>query len=216
MEQARRVFAQGLAFPSSVQNESEWWIYWGRVAGGLNRNQQSDLYQRLAGTLMPRKGQRGRVNSSLLREMWRAAASLELLPTAVRTELGDRLLQEMRNNDAPVESSLWCLSRLGARQLFYGPINMVLPATTAERWIAALRPLKVPHQSHLNEAIAAIGRRTGDGSRDLPAAAMDTLRRTLEGDEKALRVLEGGAGDREFLTRAFGEELPSGLIAVSE
>jgi molecular chaperone DnaK (HSP70) len=216
MEQARRIFAQGLAFSSSVQNESEWWIYWGRVAGGLNRNQQSDLYQRLAATLVPRKGQRGRVNSSLLREMWRAAASLELLPNSVRTELGDKLLQELRASDAPVESSLWCLSRLGARQLFYGPINQVLPATTAERWIAALRPIKVPHVSHLNETIAAIGRRTGDGSRDLPAAAMDTLRRALGGDEKALRVLEGGANDREFLTRAFGEELPSGLVAASE
>jgi len=215
MEQARRVFSQGLAFASSVQNESEWWIFWGRVAGGLNRNQQSDLYQRLAGTLVPRKNQKGRTNTSLVREMWRAAASLELLPVSVRTELGDRLLQLLRQADAPVESSLWCVSRLGARQLFYGPINQVLPASTAERWIGVLRGLKVTHESHRNETMAALGRRTGDGSRDLPAAAIETLRRTLESDEKALRVLEGGAHDREFLTRAFGEELPSGLVSIA-
>ena len=47
IEQARRIFAGGLTFASAVQNESEWWIFWGRVAGGLTRNQQTDIYQRL-------------------------------------------------------------------------------------------------------------------------------------------------------------------------
>jgi hypothetical protein len=39
IEQARRVYAGGLQFPNQVQNEIEWWIFWGRVAGGLNKNQ---------------------------------------------------------------------------------------------------------------------------------------------------------------------------------
>ena len=54
IEQARRVYAAGLTFPSSVQNEIEWWIFWGRVAGGLNRNQQTDVYQRISSFLLPR------------------------------------------------------------------------------------------------------------------------------------------------------------------
>ena len=37
-----------------VQCEVEWWIFWGRLAGGLNRNQQTDVYQRLSGFLLPR------------------------------------------------------------------------------------------------------------------------------------------------------------------
>jgi molecular chaperone DnaK (HSP70) len=210
IEQARRVFAQGAAFGNQAQNEIEWWIFWGRVAGGLNRNQQADLFQRLAATLLPRKNQRVRVNSSLLREMWRAGASLELLPPSTRTELGDKLIEQLKDGEAGNnfrDAALWCLSRLGARQLFYGPINQVLPAATAERWITALR--KMPGT---NETVAAIGRRTGDGSRDLPPAAIETLRRTFAGDPKALRVLEGGGDSNEFLTRAFGEELPSGLV----
>ena len=36
------------------------------------------------------------------------------------------------------ESELWCLSRLGARELFYGPINLVAPPTVATRWVEAL------------------------------------------------------------------------------
>lgn len=211
IEQARRLFAQGLVFANQVQNESEWWIFWGRLAGGLNKNQQADLFQRFAATLLPRKNQRVRVNSSLVREMWRCAASLELLPAQTKTELGDKLAERLREGDAG-SSELWCLSRLGARELFYGPINQVLPAATAQRWIDALA--KVPDSE---EAAASLGRKTGDATRDLPAASIKALRRRLESHTKALRILEGGGSDdREFLARVFGEELPSGLVLEPE
>ena len=54
IEQARRVYAAGLTYGNQVQCEIDWWIFWGRVAGGLNRNQQTDIYQRLSGFLLPR------------------------------------------------------------------------------------------------------------------------------------------------------------------
>ena len=128
IEQARRIYANGLQFPNQVQNEIEWWIFWGRVAGGLNRNQQTDVFQRLSPTLLPRGSKRPRVNPSLLREMWRTAASLELLPTPIKTQLGDELFARVVKGDF-VDTGLWCLARLGARKLFYGPINQVLPAS---------------------------------------------------------------------------------------
>ena len=34
IEQARRIYAGGLQFANQVQNEIDWWIFWGRVAGG--------------------------------------------------------------------------------------------------------------------------------------------------------------------------------------
>src|SRR5579862_8575027 len=88
IEQARRVYATGLQFANQMQNEIEWWIFWGRVAGGLNKNQQTDLFQRLSPVLLPRGSKRPqRVNPSLLREMWRSAASLELLPLQTKSQL---------------------------------------------------------------------------------------------------------------------------------
>ena len=81
IEQARRVYAAGLQFANQMQSEIDWWIFWGRVAGGLNRNQQTDMFQRLSPSLLPRGGQKPSASiRSLLREMWRTAASLELLP----------------------------------------------------------------------------------------------------------------------------------------
>ena len=138
IEQARRVYAAGLTYGNQVQSEIDWWIFWGRVAGGLNRNQQTDIYQRLSGFLLPRGSKKPqRVNPSLLREMWRCAASLELLPMGTKTELGDALVKRVKAGDFK-DSELWCLAALGARKLFYGPINQVVPPATATRWVEAL------------------------------------------------------------------------------
>lgn len=203
IEQARRVYAAGLTFANQVQNEIEWWIFWGRVAGGLNKNQQTDVFQRLSPTLLPRGSKKPqRVNPSLLREMWRAAASLELLPLQTKTQLGDELLGRVVKGDF-VETGLWCLARLGARKLFYGPINQVLPAATVSRWVDAL--LKVPKSA---DAVAALARVTGDATRDLPPHTLETVRRALPD----LNLEAEPTGDLAAMGKIFGEELPSGLV----
>ena len=202
IEQARRVYAGGLQFANQVQNEIEWWIFWGRVAGGLNKNQQTDVFQRLSPTLLPRSAKRPRVNPSLLREMWRAAASLEFLPIQTKTQLGDELVARIAKGDI-VDTALWCLARLGARKLFYGPINQVLPASTVSRWLEPL--LKI---QKAEDAVAALARCTGDSTRDLPAATLDVVRRTFPGLD-----LEAEPSDSlAAMNKIFGEELPSGLV----
>jgi DNA-K related protein/Hsp70 protein len=202
IEQARRVYASGLQFPNAVQNEIEWWIFWGRVAGGLNKNQQTDVFQRLSPTLLPRAAKRPRVNPSLLREMWRAAASLEFLPIQTKTQLGDELIARIAKGDF-VDTGLWCLARLGARKLFYGPINQVLPASTVSRWLEPL--LKI---QKAEDAVAALARRTGDSTRDLPAATLEVVRRAFPG----LDLDREPSGDMAAMNKIFGEELPSGLV----
>ena len=205
IEQARRIYAAGLQFANQVQNEIDWWIFWGRVAGGLNKNQQVDIFQRLSPAVLPRGPKRPRLNNSLLREMWRTASSLELLPLQTKTQLGDALIAQVKKGEM-VETSLWCLSRLGARKLFYGPINQVLPAQTVIRWLETLA--KVPNSQ---DALVAIARRTGDSTRDLAPATLDMVRRKIP--EELLPALEGEM--EEDLGKVFGEELPSGLVAAT-
>ena len=209
IEQARRVYAQGLQYRNQVQCEIEWWIFWGRLAGGMNRNQQVDLYQRLSPVVLPHGAKKQRVNTSLLREMWRSAASLEHLPIGTKTELGDALVRRVKSGDFR-ESELWCLSRLGARELFYGPINLVVPPSTVSRWVEALLPI-----DNAGDALAAMARRTEDPVRDLAPALQATVRKRLEAmphADRYLAVLEGEEEDSQTLGRIFGEELPSGLV----
>ena len=209
LEQARRIYAAGLTHGNQVQCEVEWWIFWGRLAGGLNRNQQTDVYQRLSGFLLPRGNKKPpRINAALLREMWRTVSSLELLPVGAKTELAETLLKRVKLGDFK-ESELWCLSRLAARKLFYGPSNLVIPPAAVARWVETL--LNIPSAG---DALAAMARRTDDPMRDLPLAAREGVKRKLQTLPHAARlaaVLEGEEDD-SALGRIFGEELPSGLV----
>ena len=94
--------------------------------------------------------------------------------------------------------------------IFYGPINLVVPAATATRWVESL--LKV---DGAGDALATMSRRTEDATRDLPAATREAVKRKLETmphSERLLAMLEGEAEDDRTLGRIFGEELPSGLV----
>ena len=216
IEQARRVYASGLTFGNQVQNEIDWWIFCGRIAGGLNRNQQGDIFQRLSPVLLPKQKVKVRMNQALYREMWRTAASLELLPQQTKTQLGDSLLNAVKRGEM-LEAATWCLSRLGARKLFSAPINLVLPATTVSRWVEAL--LKLAHTPSLLEAVVHMAQITGDTARDLPTATIDAVRRACEAHARGgefLRELAGGADDQAAGSRVFGEDLPAGFVlAVS-
>jgi hypothetical protein len=212
VEQVRRLFASGVTYGNQVQCEIDWWIFWGRVSGGLNRNQQTDIYQRLSGYLLPRGSKKPqRINAALFREMWRTASSLELLPIGTKTELGEALIKRVKTGDYR-ESEMWCLSRLGARKLFYGPMNLVVPPNTVARWVEALLVA-----ANAGEALAAMARRTDDPTRDLAPATRDTVRRKLEKQphsERLVAILDGEEEDDRALGRIFGEELPSGLVLV--
>lgn len=216
IEQARRIYAGGLTFGNQVQCEVDWWIFCGRIAGGLNRNQQVDIFQRISPILLPKNKKRPRVNPSLLREMWRAAASLELLPVQAKLQLGDALLAMLKEREM-VEAGVWCLSRLGARKLFSGPINLVVAPQIAARWIEAL--LRLGTTPSILDAVVQIGRMTGDVARDVPASTLDAIRRSCEASPRAadlLRQLSGQSDDLASSSRVFGEELPAGLIVVPQ
>jgi hypothetical protein len=203
IEQVRRMYAAGPQFGNQTQNEIDWWIFWGRLAGGLNRNQQVDIVQRLLPFLIPRPGRKvQRINNSLLREMWRTASSMELIPAVNRIQLGDALIKESKEDYV-----LWCLSRLGARQLFCGPANQVLAPSIASRWAETL--LTVPRA---DDALVSLARRTGDPVRDVSAATFAAVRARLT-DPQLIAQLEGEAErDERALGRIFGEGLPSGLV----
>ena len=210
IEQVRRIHAAGPAFANQTQNEIDWWIFWGRLAGGLNRNQQVDIVQRVLPVLLPKPGKKApRLNNSLLREMWRAASSMELIPAQTRSQLGDALVKQGRESGFN-DTVLWCVSRLGARQLFYGPANQVLSPSVATRWIEAL--LAVPKS---DDALVSLARRTGDPVRDVPAATFSAVRARIT-DAGLIAQLEGEAErDERTLGRIFGEDLPSGLVLTA-
>jgi hypothetical protein len=215
IEQARRVYSGGLTFGNQVQCEIDWWIFCGRIAGGLNRNQQGDIFQRLSPTLLPKQKRRPRVNQSLYREMWRTAASLELLPQQTKIQLGEELLAIVKRGEM-LEAGIWCLSRLGARKLFSGPINLVIAPAVVGRWVETL--LRLPHTPALLEALVQMARQTSDVARDLPPPTLELVRAACLQSTHAASLLRDLAGEQDLASssRIFGEELPAGLVLAAQ
>ncbi len=215
IELARRIYAAGLTFTNQVQCEIDWWIFCGRIAGGFNRNQQADVFQRLSPFLLPKQNKNVRINQALYREMWRTAASLELLPQPTKVQLGDTLLTIAKKGEM-VESAIWCLSRLGARKLFSGPINLVISPTIAGRWVESM--LRFAHTPALLEALVTISQITGDVARDLSPTTVQSVRSACAPSAALPDLLRRLAGEDQSLassSRIFGEELPAGLVLAA-
>jgi molecular chaperone DnaK (HSP70) len=215
--EARKIYMAGLAFPKELQNQIEWLVLWRRLAGGLNANQQNEIYHRMRAALgVGGKKLKGRLNTQVEREGWRLLASLEHLPSNIRVALGKELLEKIKENPTN-KSFLWSLGRLGARIPLYGPLNCVVPTENASLWMKSL--LQLPElTTEVASAIVQLGALTGDPQRDIDAdlrwSALVKLNEAgmAEGLLDSLRnyVPPG----RKDAVRIFGESLPEGLRFV--
>ncbi len=212
VSELRKVYAAGLAFPKDIQNQVEWLVVWQRVAAGFSAGQQRELALRVSGQLGLGQRRPARLNPQIEREAWRLLASLERLDAGQRTKYGDELLERTRKE--PRNGTwLWALSRLGARQPLYGPLNGVVPGSVAERWMEHLLDAKEISADRA-QSIAHIGARTGDAARDVGEGIADAAAARLTaagfGDmAEQLRIVSEGSVSEAG--RLFGETLPEGL-----
>ncbi|MBO0726513.1 MAG: molecular chaperone DnaK, partial [Blastocatellia bacterium] len=217
ISQARKIYLAGLTFARELQCQVEWLVLWRRVAGGLNANQQNELFHRHKVALgAGGKKLNGRLNTQVEREGWRLLASLEHLPSPTRVVLGKELLIKVKEQPAN-QSFLWSLGRLGARIPLYGPLNCVIPAEVAAQWMRSL--LRLPELTpDVASAVVQLGARTNDAHRDVDAdARWDAMVRLNEAGlagaliESLREYVPPGRNDA---VRIFGESLPEGLRLV--
>ena len=218
------VFNENLAFPKSEPGKLAWWITWRRIAGGLAKGQQEQIYDRIAQLVLPSAKQAKKLaelkpSKQELAEMWRAVASLERLPIPQKVKLGDELVHRMDARKGREDAvHLWALSRLGARVPLYGPLNLVVPASKVKEWLAPLVAWDWPDPEKAAFPLAQLGRRTGDRSRDLDDATRRKLAdklRTLPGGERAAVLVEQVVALEAREERvALGDTLPAGLKLI--
>ena len=175
--EARKVYAAGVSFASSIQNRVEWLVLWQRASGGFTAGQQRELAQRVMADLGLAGAKAKKPNPQVERESWRLLASLERLDAATRVKIGDEVMRRLRR-DEDNASLLWSIGRLGARTPIYGPLTSVVAASDAGRWLEEL----VANERSTPERFAAIvqiGALTGDSLRDLDELVLDAARQRL-------------------------------------
>lgn len=215
VKQVWKNYTRGMAHPKNAQVQSEWWIMWRRLAGGLTPGQQRQLSQDLTPLL-----QTGKIGSSKLPlqrqvELWMAVANLERLYTKDKIKWGRLLLSQMKPAQAR-HQHFWSLSRLGARELLYGPADRVISAREAAAWIDALLSREWSLPKAVGAALVQMGRKTGDRTRDLAPEVIERIVAWLDAHEdlrdQSRYLREVVPFERQEEQALFGESLPSGLV----
>lgn len=155
-------------------------------------------------------------NSHEASESWRLLGSFERLPLSMKIEIAELAFASLEEtgSDAIAPALLWTLGRIGARQPFYGPLNLVVPVETVEDWI---RQLMIPRKSTTERRFAAVlmSRKVGDRYRDIRPELRDRVVDWLTEHKSTQHFIElvqtgGELGSREN-EMVFGESLPVGL-----
>ncbi len=212
-----------LAF-STTACRAEWYILWRRIAGGLTAGQQQALSAPLISQLrqaVRQPGLKGKgadfgSNTHESSELIRLLGACELLPIAMKRELGDLLLEMLEKPKfaALRPSGYWSLGRVGARRPVYGPLNTVVPADLASRWLMGL--VKHDFTEHL-VAFAAmqVARKTGDRYRDIDESTRNHVLKSMERAavanhyrELVSKVTNLETDDESLI---LGDSLPKGL-----
>jgi molecular chaperone DnaK (HSP70) len=213
-----KLYHGGPVHPGHAQVRSEWWILWRRVAGGLAPGQQRQFIQDLTPLAFPKKTDKGGVSAQEKLEIWMAMANMERLLAKDKAKWGRGLLAEMTPKKAKPQH-FWALSRIGARELLYGPADRVVAPETAGEWCRALVGTDWRNPKPVAAALAQMARLTGDRVRDLSetdlALALEWLE-THDFSEPYRRMLETVVPiETREETAIFGESLPSGLILTT-
>ena len=202
-----------VAHPKNELCRAEWWILWRRSAGGLTAGQQRSLAAPLLAEI--RRDTPTGWGSHESSEIRRLLGSLEWLDAPAKIDLGGRLLGSLTAGAGGRQrAQVWTLGRLGARVPLYGPLNTLVPAEDAERWIVRLATLPGPDEE-VAFALVQIARRTGDRFRDVLEAVRDTAVGWLQKHDAPRHFVDlvraGGELRAEERSEAFGESLPLGL-----
>lgn len=176
-----KLWHEGCFYSKNAPAHANWWVFWRRMAGGLRMGQQEQIGGVLQKQLFfkgdpPRLGPKTR-DVQVATEMWRCFGALELLSIKTKTQAFQAMVtcEERRE-----EWHYWVMARLAARQLLYGPANVVIPPdmiTPAVHRLCRQVDAKPTHTGML--ALTSITRLTGirgmDVSDPVRAVAMEVL-----------------------------------------
>jgi len=230
VQQIWSLFKSGLQYDTEPQNQSQWWLMWRRVCGGLGISEQHELHDAVQGLLQ-------RLNSSKKKKLNARAAALmkaqqagqmdavRLLGLCERVDLEQRqsigqLLLTMLQKDLNNESLWWSLGRLGARVPVYEDNrHCVLPVKVVEQWLETVFQLLSSGRQFPLETVAfavtQMSLKVSEDQYNLSVQWLDRIVQWLEEQKMPDRWIDSIRNiqnqNEEDQSRRLGEQLPYGL-----
>lgn len=209
-----KIYKHGPIHTSHSQARLDWWILWRRVSGGLSAGHQRQFFQDLTPILFSSKLVKQKIPPQESLEIWMAVASMERLSVKDKIKAGTKLLSELQSKKVKPQH-FWAVSRIGARDLLYGPVDRVLPPSEVAGWIETLLTGDWVNSSPVGLALMQLARKTGDRARDVDISVVDRILAWLSQHGVAHQsdmLTEVVPLNKQEVTSIFGEDLPSGLI----
>ncbi len=210
-----KIYKQGPIFSKNLQVTIEWWIMWRRIAGGLSQGQQRQILQDLTPVILPKKGPQKKLQPQILIEIWMAVANMERLLVKDKIKWGRFFLSQLQPKKSKPQH-FWTLSRIGARELLYGPADKVIPSNEISSWIEKILSKKWHDPNLVGNALVQMARKTGDRSRDLDLETINNIVSLMDKNNfpssKIRTLKEVVPMEKQEESAIFGEDLPSGVV----
>ncbi|NIB40861.1 hsp70 family protein [Pseudomaricurvus alkylphenolicus] len=220
IEQIWPIIEAGLQYEDH-QSWAAWWTFLRRIGGGFPGDVQEMIYDVFRHFLDPANLSKRQIMAELkdlsVEDMIRLAASLEHLPVATKVELGDWLLERLKQRGETL-TSWWALGRVGSREPFYGHLENLVPLEVASRWLQAVLEQNWSKTPEAAQAAIMLARCTGDRGRDVDVKLRGEVAQRLKGikvPELWVRMVTEVTelSDQESKV-VLGDSLPSGLILM--
>lgn len=223
IDQIWALYQQGIQFQNH-QGWTDWWVFWRRIAGGLNQDQQETLLADMAKYLHPgamKNPQSAKAAQEKGYEaMVRLAASLEHLEIEDKVLLSNWFLSKAQNHAQFEQAHWWALGRLAARTPLYGSQHNVIPREQAEQWLHKLLGQDWRREPMIGFAAVMISRKTGDRALDIRdeirTQVIEKLLQSRVPESWLTLVSEVSTLSENESKRIFGDSLPHGLTLVRD
>ncbi|WP_194439817.1 Hsp70 family protein [Vibrio fluminensis] len=222
IEQVWSLYQQGIQFKNH-QGWTDWWVFWRRIAGGLNQEQQETILADIAKYLHPgamKNPQSAKTAQDMGYEsMVRLSASLEQLDVEDKVLLSSWFLSKAINHNQFQQAHWWALGRLASRTPLYGSQHNVVSREQAEQWLPKILEQNWQKEPMIAFAAVMICRKTGDRLFDISDDYRQQVLAKLKQSKVPESWLELVAEVKELSAteskRVFGDALPSGLTLVN-
>jgi molecular chaperone DnaK (HSP70) len=206
IREVQGLFSQGPVYPLHAKIKNQWWIFWRRISGGLDRKMQDTIFSKVYPQIK---------QDQASPEMILLLGSLERVEMQKRVALAQRLSSEIVSSPLHREQKLWALTRIANRQPLYGGAECVVRPHFIIPCLERLSRLDLKKVQGLSNFFANACRRIDDRELDIPESLRSKIMQHLESQgfaAQAQMLREYSPLDSQTVSTLMGEALPIGLV----